>query len=627
MAAKRSRYLGVQPFKTGDRHIFFGRDEDIENLLDFIMLEKLVVLFGKSGYGKSSLLSAGIVPRLTDPAQPDSFHYLPVELRLGPYTKRDSFSPLETTRRFLQDIPATPDLDFLKNLTAGDSHWLHVKQRQAAANGQFVLIFDQFEEFFSYPPGQQEVFRRQISELLYSDIPQTVRTRLDTLSDAERSLVVRPLQVKVVFSIRSDRLSLLDGMKDVLPAILHKRYELRALTPAQAREAIVRPARLPQSADFLSPAFAYTQEALDTILKALTTARTDEGRQPATAGIEAFQLQIVCEYLEGLVRDGKAPAIGGVPMITEAELPKLDSLYENYYRRKLADLPTDLRRPAELLLEEGLLAEDPATGEGRRMSVDSRALQAVPGLLEQLEKTYLIRREANTVGGFSIEISHDTLVAPIQKAKAERRAVEAQERLRREAEAREAQLAEERRKRRRANLSAVAGFLLFALAVIAAFWAWRQTQLARQEKENAENSAREALRQKAVADSLTDVAQTERNNALAALEKSRRDQINKLLAEGQSARSEKRFADALRTYDSALNLAQTPVEKAGIARQRAQTQAEKNDADFEYNRRAGLLLKEANQCIAAIPYLEAALKVRPGDTAVEKALAACKKRN
>ena len=60
MAATQSRYLGVQPFKTSDKHIFFGRDEDIENLHDFIILEKLIVLFGKSGYGKSSLLNAGI---------------------------------------------------------------------------------------------------------------------------------------------------------------------------------------------------------------------------------------------------------------------------------------------------------------------------------------------------------------------------------------------------------------------------------------------------------------------------------------------------------------------------------------------------------------------------------------
>ncbi len=147
---------------------------------------------------------------------------------------------------------------------------------------------------------------------------------------------------------------------------------------------------------------------------------------------------------------------------------------------------------------------------------------------------------------------------------------------------------------------------------------------ARLEKENAEKSARETQRQKSVADSLTVVAQAERNKALAALEKSRRDQINKLLADGKSARSEKRFADALRAYEAALPLTQTPAEKAGIVQQRAQTLREKAGADFERNRDVGLGLKEANQCLAAIRYLEAALKARPDDAAVAKALQECK---
>ena len=93
MAAKLSRYLGVQPFKTTDRHIFFGRDEDIENLHDFILLEKLVVLFGKSGYGKSSLLNAGIIPRLMDDKQPAAFRFRPIEVRFTTYIEGQSITP------------------------------------------------------------------------------------------------------------------------------------------------------------------------------------------------------------------------------------------------------------------------------------------------------------------------------------------------------------------------------------------------------------------------------------------------------------------------------------------------------------------------------------------------------
>ena len=137
-ASKRSRYLGVQPFKTSDRRLFFGRESDIENLHDYILLEKVMVLFGKSGYGKSSLLSAGVVPRLTDPKQRIDFQYRPVEIRLGTYVAGRSFSPIETTRRFSQDIAPSADLQFLTALGEPDSLWMHFKLRQSAEQRQFV---------------------------------------------------------------------------------------------------------------------------------------------------------------------------------------------------------------------------------------------------------------------------------------------------------------------------------------------------------------------------------------------------------------------------------------------------------------------------------------------------------
>lgn len=286
MASTQSRYLGVQPFKTSDRHLFFGRDKDIENLHDFILLEKLVVLFGKSGYGKSSLLNAGIMPLLMDEKQPPPFRFQPVEVRFTHHAEDQSPSPAETLKHLLRDFPSDPAADFLTELIEGDTLWLHFKRRQTANKGQFVLLFDQFEEFFSYPAEQQETFRRQLAELLYTDIPQAVRAGLDDLSDEARRYLAQPMNIKAVFAIRSDRMSQLDSMKDVLPAILHKRYELRPLTPAQAREAIVKPARIPGE-DFASPPFEYTEAGLQAIIRALAN-KTDESTEGSATGIEAF---------------------------------------------------------------------------------------------------------------------------------------------------------------------------------------------------------------------------------------------------------------------------------------------------------------------------------------------------
>jgi len=465
-SGKRNRYLGVQPFRKGDRHLFFGRDEDIENLHDFILLEKIVVLFGKSGYGKSSLLSAGVLPRLTDEAQPAAYRFRTVEARLGNYVEGSSFAPLETLRRILEkEMPGTAtdsDLTNFQNLSnlspsnLSPSLWQLFKQRQfsipenpkseignpkSASPTQFLLVFDQFEEFFSYPAEQQEAFRRQLAELLYTDVPQQVRENLDALSPEARSRMATPMNVKAVFSIRSDRMSHLDSMKDALPTILHKRYELRPLTRSQAEAAIVMPARLGHDAagswqeQYATPPFEYERPALDAMLGSLAL---ESGGGSSAAGVEAFLLQILCDKVESLVLEGKLPDLdgNGLPDVTADALPDMANLLEDYTHRKLDELDPAQRPAARRLLEDGLLAEDALSGEGRRTSVDGKALLAQfrqqglsQALLDDLERTYLLRREPNTVGGFSYEISHDRLVAPVQKMKKERLAAEEKERL------------------------------------------------------------------------------------------------------------------------------------------------------------------------------------------------------
>ena len=554
MAAKLTRYLGVQPFKTSDKHIFFGRDEDIENLLDLIMLEKLIVLFGKSGYGKSSLLSAGIVPKLTDSEQPDTFRYPPIEVRLGTYIENQSLTPFETTKRFIADLPTSKGAEFLNNWQTEDSLWRLLKQRQDLENGQFVLIFDQFEELFSYPLDQQLVFKKQLAALLYTHIPQHIRAKLDELAPVERAFMVKPLTIKTVFAIRSDRMSLLDSLKDALPDILHKRYELRPLSTQQAKDAITKPASI-VSDEFSTPPFEYTEGGLSAIVKALTTT---EATDTTATGIEAFQLQIVCEYIESLVRDGKVPDIdgNGLPDITEAQLPEMASLYENYYRRKLAELPSPVQKAAQRVLEDGLLAEDADTGEGRRMSVDSRALLGqfslfglTDALLEDLEKTYLIRREVNTVGGFSFEISHDTLVAPVQKAKKDRKhieekalAIQAQAEKEEQLAAAKQQADIERKRRQRATGLSIISVIALILALAAMFWAFKLKNEAVQLKDKAEKAVRDYQ-----------VANKERNQL----------EAQKLIERAKSMRDAGYPTNALDDLNAALTLdstAQTRVE-------------------------------------------------------------------
>ena len=85
---KTYRYPGVRPFEAGDSALFFGRDRDIADLYEMIRAERLVVLFGKSGYGKSSLLNAGVLPKL--PAAFRGKTCVPIAIRLGAYARGES---------------------------------------------------------------------------------------------------------------------------------------------------------------------------------------------------------------------------------------------------------------------------------------------------------------------------------------------------------------------------------------------------------------------------------------------------------------------------------------------------------------------------------------------------------
>ncbi|NIR10395.1 MAG: hypothetical protein GTN82_33665, partial [Candidatus Aminicenantes bacterium] len=56
------RYPGIRPFADSDidRELFFGRGYEKEVLLHQVLADKLVVLYSKSGLGKTSLINAGL---------------------------------------------------------------------------------------------------------------------------------------------------------------------------------------------------------------------------------------------------------------------------------------------------------------------------------------------------------------------------------------------------------------------------------------------------------------------------------------------------------------------------------------------------------------------------------------
>src|SRR4051795_3983381 len=91
MVAASTRYPGAQPFSDDafSRRVFFGREGESRMLTDQILAHQLVVMYARSGLGKTSLLNAGVAQRLRNEG------YLPLTVRVNDVQRRPLLSVLD----------------------------------------------------------------------------------------------------------------------------------------------------------------------------------------------------------------------------------------------------------------------------------------------------------------------------------------------------------------------------------------------------------------------------------------------------------------------------------------------------------------------------------------------------
>lgn len=406
--SKKYRFPGPRPFKTDEADLFFGRTADSEQLCQQVLNEKMVLLYAKSGLGKSSLINAGLLPLLHK--TPD---YEILQVHFGNYNAflKKYSKPLDV---LIAQIPdnTNPSSEYLDKIIPNEnSVWYRFKKQQSLTKDRtLIFIFDQFEELLTYPEEDIFHFKKQFSNLLFATVPSSVRVVLDRKLDKDPSLLTAdelrllntPLKTKALFAIRSDRMSDLNHIADYFPNILKTFYELKPLTRQQAEEAIVEPARQP-SEGFISPVFSFTKPLVEKIIQSLQ----DDGTQT----IESFQLQMVCRFAEDLVVQEQTAVKGEV---SEADLKDIPAIFAEYYQRILADIPAAFQRLVRTLIEEKLVVA------GNRVPLPEVVIVQQEGIpqeiVDSLLNTHFLRAERNSVGGRSIELSHDTLVEPVQKA-------------------------------------------------------------------------------------------------------------------------------------------------------------------------------------------------------------------
>lgn len=487
---KLHRYPGAKPFEKEDAQIFFGRDRDTELLRKLVSVERMVVLYGKSGLGKSSLLNAGVLPLLTD------YEIIPIRIQ----AKTEGIAAPLTTALARIEQQLVQNQNFIQQKFGETAPiWAKLKTLQKDKNPKCVcLVFDQFEELFTHEKNGINDFKKALAEAFFENIPQKVReiweNNLTDFTEEENELLLKPLEIKIILGIRDDRMSFLNELKDVFPNILAKTYKLAPLTRAQAEEAILNPAYKNEPI-FKVPAFDYEDDALDAILNTLSNQAQE---------IESPQLQIICRHAESLVENKKVtPNASGRIVVQRGDLGELDKIYRDYYLNALTEISNETERQnVQTVIEEELIYEP----DERRIPCFEKIILdngvSAATLRWLVNEHHILRSEPNAGGGFTYELSHDVLVKPILEVKKVRVAERERLRLEKEKAEAEAALAKEQAQKaelaealrlarirtRYAQILAVIAFMVMAIAVFFFLDSRKKTKIAEAQTQKAKEA-------------------------------------------------------------------------------------------------------------------------------------------
>ncbi len=452
-------WLGLASFTEETRAFFFGREEEVAELARRVQRKLLTLLFGQSGLGKTSILRAGLVPRLRGEG------YCPIYVRID--YGRDAPEPAEQIKQAIrQTARLSGEWTQVGVAVAGESLWefLHhrddVLRDESGATLIPLLIFDQFEEIFTL--AQSDEFGRaraarfiaELADLVENRPPKALEAKFDEDESAAGRFDFARSDYRVLIALREDYLAPLEGLKNEIPSITQNRLRLAPMTGTQALAAVLQPGRK-----------LVAEEVAAAIVRFVAG-----GAELANAEVEPSLLSLICRELnDARIAQGRSEI--SLDLLAGSHA----TILTNFYERALADQPAAVRH----IIEDDLL-----TDSGFRENVaEERVLArfaeagAAAGTLALLVNRRLLRIEER-LDIRRVELTHDVLCGVVKSSRDqrhEREAREATERLLAEQRSRELTA---RRAAARARRIAGACTVLAVAALGAAVFAYFSSQRA-----------------------------------------------------------------------------------------------------------------------------------------------------
>jgi len=453
-------WLGLFSYSEETRAYFHGRDEETAELARRVQRKLLTVLFGQSGLGKTSLLRAGIVPRLRAEG------YCPIYVRI--VYAPDSPTPAEQIKQAIMKSAASAGVWTRPgSAIEGESLWEFLHHRGDLLKGSDgrvlmpLLIFDQFEEVFTLAQADDagklraREFLEQLADLVENRPPAALEVRIEQDDNAAEDFDFARADYRVLIALREDYLAHLEGVKTIMPSITQNRMRLARMNGAQALSAVVKPGGK-----------LVSQEVAESIVRFVAG-----GSELGNAEIEPSLLSLVCRELN-TVRQAQGRSEISADLLAGSR----ETILSEFYERTLADQPAGVRR----VIEDELLTES-----GYRESLaEERVIKALvaegasPDSLAMLVNRRLLRIEER-LDMRRVELTHDVLCSVVSSSRDRRHEREARDQAERQLEAQRTREAAQHKALLRARMIASVCAVLMVIAGASAVFGWVNWQRAR----------------------------------------------------------------------------------------------------------------------------------------------------
>lgn len=426
------------PSKSERKLKFCGRDNDIYDVTRLIDDNLLLVLYGKSGIGKTSLLNAGVFPKLR------LEQYLPVSIRLGILETNVSYQEaiISAVEKAIEEVHGSITVFNVVEKQTDDQQsdclWNYFARHRffdAEQQPLFpVVVFDQFEEVLrnssSKHIGAAQILLNQLQYLINES-----HALSDCIVNGKEYFY--DFNFRFVISIREDELYLLEDNIDDLSLSMFRncRYRLRSLSEQGAKEAILVPGK-----DCI----------VDEEKQAVVDRVIELSKRPQSNDIDTLLLSLVCSG----TFDKK---VGKKISLSDLDIWKSNPM-EVYYQDAIKGLSANQVR----YIQQHLIREDGSRKRVNAQEVKTALGENIYNILTRGENRMLVIGEHNQV-----ELLHDQLAMAVYE---ERKAFE-----------------EKERKKRMRRRMTIIGALVFSIAGVFLF---QNHRLKQQRWKMMENQAR-----------------------------------------------------------------------------------------------------------------------------------------